>query len=252
MHARAVPRHPPGQDERPRGIDQRVDSGNRGGDAQGFQRFQRVAAQQLPGRQAAHEGDGKRADVLPDHILALRPGNRPDQRHHDEQRKRRGGVTLAAQRRCAVHDEQITAEDDEIGGRRAERAGHLAAEQRRRAAQGQRGEPRRQDPQRSAAFGMGPMLPERKARRGEQRSDDDEVKSKEIDVHREREVWRRRIPAASRNFTLETLREDVTEPRESPAPTAFSQAWRGTAASQRGVPAWQICHSSTIPGHAGR
>ena len=66
LRGRAIPGHPPGQDEAAAQVEQRVQAGHGHRDAQRQQRSQRLTAQQLPGGQAADQRDGKGADIGPD------------------------------------------------------------------------------------------------------------------------------------------------------------------------------------------
>ncbi|MNL22896.1 hypothetical protein D3C87_1442580 [compost metagenome] len=101
---------------------------------------------------------------------ALAPDH-PNQRHADQNTGRRTPILPAAQHRNAVENQKVAAKNEQIADGRADRAGQVAAEQRRRATDCERGESRSQDSQFLAALGIGPLLPERQPGTGEQRAD---------------------------------------------------------------------------------
>lgn len=201
---------PPRQQEGPAEIDQRVHARDRHGKVAGLEHLHGIATQQFPGGQRADQPDGKGADIFPDHVLAIPAGAQPDQRHDGQQRQRAAAVAAPAERGDAVQHQQVAAEDDEIADRRAQPGGQVGAEQDAATADRQRGEAGRQDAQRTAAVGMGPMLPERQAGTGQQRSNGDEVQGKEIDVHLLSENEARQGIAAAVAILGEIGRETVT------------------------------------------
>ena len=126
LRGRAVPGHPPGQDEAATQVEQRVQAGHGHRDAQRQQRSQCLAAQQFPGRHAADQRDGKGADIGPDQVLPGIARAGPDQRHDAQQAQRAGAIQPPVERGHGVQHQQIAAQDDQVAQRRAQHPGRAA------------------------------------------------------------------------------------------------------------------------------
>ncbi|MNL27356.1 hypothetical protein D3C87_1489430 [compost metagenome] len=185
LHRRPVHGHQPRQDQGPRDIDHGMEARHHHDDVARTERLHRLATQHLARRHGADQRDRQGADVVPHGVQVLRAPADPHQRVHQQYPHRRRAVLPPAQRGDTAEDQQVAGEDDEIADRGANRPGHAAPDQHQRAADGERREADRENPQRPAAAGIGPMLPERHAGTGQKRPDGEEIKGEEVDVHPE-------------------------------------------------------------------